>query len=314
MNTRTSLLVCALAGLPLALLPALVRLAPLPFHPFAANTPAISVVRQFLADRSAGRYHDAYALLSSDLREQIPEESFARGNPPSPLEARNWPVFAFGLFVLWLDTHDTLNYTFTLIGPDPADPGIVLIRAAPPAGNNGLSAATLRLQTVTDSTAHASRIDIFSSLKRAAPRRFGTSRDHAERSSSRSNLEQLSVGIILYAKAHDETLPDADHWVDEIMPYVKTEAIFHDPSAPAGEKWSYAFNSTLSHQPLAALDYPAHTVMLFESTAGVKNASDTGQSVPVPGRHLGGTDYVTADGHAQWFPDGTKLSFRLDGK
>ena len=311
MNTQFVFLAGTLAALALVM-PAFA--APLSAASQQADTPAVAVVREFLADRNAGKYDAAYALLSADLRQQIPEGSFAAGNPPSPFEAHNWLASTFGLFVLWLDTHNTLNYTFTLIGPDPANPGIVLIRAAPPAGNNGLSTATLRLQTVTDSTAHASRIDIFSSLKRSAPRRFGTARDHAERTASQSNLKQLALGVILYGQDHNEKMPDAADWVDEILPYVKTEAIFRDPSAPVGEKWSYAFNSTLSHQPIAALDYPAHTVLLFESSLGVKNASDTGQSVPVPGRHLGGTDYATADGHVQWFPDGTVFSYRLNGK
>ncbi len=54
--------------------------------------------------------------------------------------------------------------------------------------------------------------------------------------------------------------------------------------------------------------------MAFESMAGVNDASDASQPLPRPGRHNGGDHYVCASGHARWFPDGTKLSYRLDGK
>ena len=129
-----------------------------------------------------------------------------------------------------------------------------------------------------------------------------------------SNLKQLSLGIIQYTQAHDNKLPDAYKWVDEIYPYVKSEAMCRDPSAPAGEKWSYAYNRTLSGVSLSKLDDPSSTVMLFESNSGLKNASDTGESIPLPGRHHGGSDFAYADGHVKWYADGTKLSYLLSGK
>ncbi len=60
--------------------------------------------------------------------------------------------------------------------------------------------------------------------------------------------------------------------------------------------------------------YGLGAALLFESTAGVKNAADTGDSVPMPGRHNGGTDYALADGHVKWEADGAKPSFLLTGK
>jgi hypothetical protein len=331
MNTRTPLLACTLAGLFLALPPALVSAAPPPSTSVPTDTPAVAVVRQFLADRAEGRYDDAYALLSAGSQKAVLKEDFAAGPPPSSSAevasaARDLSTVALGLGALLVDPHNTLGYSFTVVGPDPVDPSVVLVRAVPPTGAVKLPtvsvleagirhAAILRLLTVIDPAAHAPRVAAAESLEQGAvPGELDEEREQAHRMVSLAHLEQLSVGIILYAKAHHETMPDADHWADEIMPYVKDSAAFRDPSAPAGEAWSYAYNSALSHKSLAQFDYPAHTVLLFESTSGTKNASDTGQSVPVPGWHLGGTDYVTADGHAQWFADGTKLSYRLDGK
>jgi len=73
-------------------------------------------------------------------------------------------------------------------------------------------------------------------------------------------------------------------------------------------------NANLSGKSIVQLDDPTKTVMFFESVSGAKNASDTGQSVPRPGRYSGTTDYAFADGHVKRFPDGTKVSYRLDGK
>ncbi len=338
MNTRSYFVTCALAGLSLVLLPAFAGAGPLPAAPASApavaDTPTVSVVRQFLAARTVGLPDAAYALLSTNSQKAISAEDFASGPPPSTATevlnaASHLSTPTTGFMVLLTDPHQALGYTFAVVGPDPADPSVVLVRATPPAGavklptvsapeTGARHAVTLRLLTVIDPKTHAPRLDLVRSLEQAAaPGELDEEREQEHKFVSLSHLEQLSVGIILYEKDHNSILPDADRWVDEIMPYVKNPNAFRDPSGPvgaAGEQWSYAYNRALSHQSLAQFDAPSHTVMLFESSTNTKNASDTGQSVPRPGRHLSGTDYVTADGHAQWFADGTKLSYRLDGK
>ena len=313
MNTRSILLGCTVlfGGIFGGLAPVLA--APPAAPPAAsppADTPAVTVVREFLADRAAGKYDAAYALLSASSQQSISKTQFTAGDPSPFGNDHTQPATLMGVGSLFVDTHNTSGYTFTVVGPDIADPGVALVQA----GRAGMPAVALRLLTVTDPLTHAPRLDVFGSLERTAPNAFASARAAAQEVASQSNLKQIALGIIQYAQDHDKRLPDAANWVDEIMPYFKTEAIFHDPSAPAGEHWSYAYNRALSHQPLAALDSPVQTVLLFESNLGVKNASDTGQSVPVPGRHRGGIDFAQADGHVRWVPDGTKLSYRLDGK
>lgn len=292
--------------------------APALAAPNAADTPAVLTVRQFVAARAAGDAGTAYGLLSFPSQKNASAKEYAAGTgfsgTATPAE-KSTPIYA--VLALLLDTHNTAHYTFTVIGPDPGDANTVLVRATPPASAAGGAAATLQVVTVATPSG-AAHIDTLQSVERTDPKQFAQvmarARESAKRAISQSNLKQLSLGIILYEQDHDEIMPDAAKWVDEIMPYVKDKALFHDPSAPASEAYSYAYNRTLSHQSLAALDAPASTVMLFESTAGVKNASDTGLSVPKPGRHRGGTDYAFADGHVKWFPDGTKLSYKLTGK
>lgn len=275
----------------------------------AADTPAVAVVRDFLADRAAGKYDAAYALLSAGSKQGITAAQFAAGDPSSAAD-KTMPAALFDAAALFFDAHNTSGCTFTIVGPDPANPHIVRVTAARPA----MPVAALRLLTLTDPQTHALRLDIMGSFKQVAPKETAAIRRSAARAVSQSNLKQMALGIIQYEQDHDERMPDALQWVDDILPYVRSLAVFHDPAAPAGQAWGYACNRALSHKSLAQFDAPAQTVMLFESTKGIKNAADTGQSVPRPGRHEGGTDYAFADGHVKWFPDGTKLSFRLDGK
>ena len=134
----------------------------------------------------------------------------------------------------------------------------------------------------------------------------------ADQDVSEANLHQIGLGIFQYAAAHDQHFPDAAHWMDQIIPYLvpseitgavrrqRIASLFHDPAAPAGQTWSYAYNRTLSGLTNSKIDNPNQIVAVFESSHGVRNASDGGQSVPQPGRHSGGTDFLFADGHTKW--------------
>ena len=291
------------------------------------DTPTVAVVRQFLDARAVGDIGTAYSLLSSESQQTISAKRFAAGDWPPPDTPARMSKPVYGLGVLFSDMHNRVRWTFRALGPDPTDSHTVLVRAIPPASAAGVSASTVGIVTVTTPTG-AARIDTLESMKRADPEGFA----RVAWAISQSNLKQLSLAIIQYAFDHNNHLPDADKWVDEILPYVKDKALFHDPSAPAGEEYSYAFNRALSGAVLDTPNQPsgvvesvrsgdgskvapsASTVMFFESIAGIKNASDTGQSVPKPGRHLGGTDYAFADGHVRWLRDGTAPSFALTGK
>lgn len=296
------------------------------------DTPAVAAVQQFLDARAAGDIGMAYSLLSSESQQTLSVQTISAkrladsDGPPPDMPARMSKSMLYALVVLFSDMHNRVRWTFHTLGPDPIDPRVVLVRSIPPVSAVVALASTLRLVTVTDSSG-AVRIDTLESLRRAAPEDFAK----GARVTSQANLKQLSLAIIQYAFDHDNHLPDADKWADEILPYFHREVLFWDPSAP-GQPYAYAFNRTLSGAVLDAPTQPsgvvdsvrsgdnskvapaASTVLLFESTVGVKNAADTGQSVPKPGRHFGGTDYAFADGHVKWLPDGTAPSFALTGK
>ena len=286
-----------------------------PVLPTAPDTPAVAVVRQYVAARLAGQVDPAYALLSVGSQTLLPKDQIDKFAQSKILtqDISSVPPAVKPLIALMMDFHNVLHFKFRVLGASPGDASVVLVRAYQ-VGTPLSSAQIMKVATSSDAAANgAIRLDSEKTLMLIDPG-FPKQRATAQQASSSSNLKQLALGIIQYTQDHDEKLPDADKWVDEIYPYVKTEAIFRDPSAPAGEKWSYAYNSTLSGVSLAKFDSPSSTVMLFESKLGVKNANDTGESIPMPGRHQGGTDYALADGHVKWFTDGTKLSFLLSGK
>ena len=275
---------------------------PAPAPAVVPDTPAVAAVRQYVAARLAEQEDTAYALLSANTQAQFPaagREQMAK-NVTSPEMLRQLPPAMTPVLALFADIHNTLHFKFRVLGPDPDDPSVVLVRTYQ-VGTPLDSVKTLKVVTAPD-VGGAIRVDAEKTMLLAAPEMAGM-RAKAQTAVSESNLKQIALGIMQYTQDHDETMPDADKWVAEIMPYVKTEAVFRDPSAPAGEKWSYAFNRNLSGVKLADLVSPATTVLLFETTLGTKNASDTGDSVPKPGRHQNGTDYAFSDGHVKYLAD-----------
>lgn len=306
----------ACAGLPLTA-PALAAPKPAASSPAAANSAsAVAVVSKLLSLRAKNNFAGMYPLLSLGFQELLPRSQFLAGSPESPIEISRMSPVLRGVYALLGDPHNTLKYTFTVIGPDPKNPAVVLVRALPPSAL-GAVPVTLKVYTLSEPGAGASRrqvVDAVATMKAAAPSSFRPDKSLSKRELSQRHLKQLALAINEYLQDHDETMPDAAKWADQIRPYVKDTTIFHDPFAPASQPYGYAFNRTLSRQSLAALYVPDSTVMLFESTKGVKNAADTGQSVLRPGRDAHGTDYAFADGNVKWLPDGTKLSYTLMGK
>lgn len=323
MNAMPTVQVAALTCLAAALLAPVAGAKPAAHKPVAhkptlvaAPSPAVALVRQYLAARANGHVDKAYALLSPGTQAEIPasqrQQLLVRLTDPNtadPLPPALLPVMA-----LLVDSHDTLHFKFRALGLSPDNPDIVLVRAYQ-VGTPLSTARTLLVATMTDPNIpdpSVLRLDGLATALLNAPE-VAQRMKKLTKDTSQYNLKQLARLILQYAHDHDETLPDADKWVDEIMPYVKSQAFFRDPSAPEQE-WSYAFNRALSGVRRGDIKGPAATVLVFESTAGVKNAADTGDSVPVPGRYDGGTDYAFADGHVMWASGGAKPSFLLTGK
>ena len=319
MNTRREYLIGA-AGLLLVaggLVPAL--------GDKAAESPP-DVVRAYLAARARHDSAGQYAFLSAKDQSEVPftqfDTQFAGEKDPlahAAQDSMSLPLAAVTLF--FMDSRGLSGYQFSVAGPDPSDLRTVLVRALPPHAAPG-KALLLKIVLAPDAKSGVPRLEMLPSYQKTNAHDFRVMREHARGMTSLSNLRQIGLALIMYAQANEGRLPDADGWVDALLPQwsdVKdkgfhAEALFHDPTAPGEEPWNYAFNRALSGARLADLKDPSATVMVFESTAGVKNASDKGQSLPRPGRHTGGDYFVFADGRTRWVADGVKLSYAQAGK
>jgi prepilin-type processing-associated H-X9-DG protein len=279
-----------------------------------ANT-ASRVVQKFLDARLAGNAQAAYALLTDASKKEMPPTAEERQKAIKSVDdPGSSPPIVQALAAMFLDFKNVMDYNIRLLGPSAGNPHIVLVRAYK-VGTPLSKAQILKIATTDDPASGGSpRIDFEAMIlaMRNDPS-MARRRSDAMHIASESNLKQIALAIIMYTQDHSEKLPDADKWVDEIMPYVKTEAVFHDPAAPAGQRWSYAYNKNLSGVKFASLANPAQTVLAFDSTLGTKNARDTGASVPKPGLHAGASDFAFADGHVQSLPDTAKPSFALSG-
>jgi len=122
--------------------------------------------------------------------------------------------------------------------------------------------------------------------------------DEADRAECMNNLKQITTGAYMYAEDHDDTLPDADKWVDQVMVYLENARLFSCPSSDL--EYAYAMNSALSGVKTEDIGKPSETVLFFESNLGVRNAHGNPDDVAAPPRHDGGNFYAFADGHVAW--------------
>ena len=120
----------------------------------------------------------------------------------------------------------------------------------------------------------------------------------AKRVACISNLKQITTAAYMYAKDHDDTLPDADKWVDQVMVYLENAELF---SCPASDlEYAYAMNGALSGVKMEDIEKPSEVVIFFESNLGVRNAHGNADDAADPPRHDGGNVYAFADSHVAW--------------
>ncbi len=120
---------------------------------------------------------------------------------------------------------------------------------------------------------------------------FARSREKARQPACMSNMKQLALGIQMFAQDHDDRLPGAVTWHDDILPYVQNEEIFHCPAQMPDDVPDYAINPLVAGRDLADIENHEGTVLLYE-------VDRTGQPV-FP--HNGGANYAFVDGHVKWF-------------
>ncbi|MEA3399600.1 MAG: hypothetical protein U9R79_00010 [Armatimonadota bacterium] len=134
----------------------------------------------------------------------------------------------------------------------------------------------------------------------------GRLEEQQETEECRGHVQQLMVGMLMYAADYDERLPVASSWCSAVHPYVGSRVVYHCPADDAD--FSYAFNYKLSRHSLAEAQRGWGTIALYESEIGKGNAFDwpdfPGASEPDPPRHGTLNVYGFLDGHAEAYsPD-----------
>ncbi len=126
------------------------------------------------------------------------------------------------------------------------------------------------------------------------------SRASARKAMCLSNIKNLAVAAQSYAAEHENHLPEADNWVEELRPYLGEDASLKCPEDDSEGLSSYAMNEALSGKSLDDIEDPASVVLFYETANPGVNPAGGAEDLAPP-RHLEGGNYVFADGHASWF-------------
>ena len=160
---------------------------------------------------------------------------------------------------------------------------------------------------------------------------FGRARENARRTSCLSNVKQIGLATMQYLQDYDERYMVVDHgtgyaWFDPLQPYIKSEQLFRCPSMPPETitpppRTDYLQNVMFAHGIAASrIQNSAEQIALTERAAEVNSDHYHAWVLPVghPGhafqpnqiaeinsfnakeRHLSGSNYGFADGHAKW--------------
>ncbi len=133
--------------------------------------------------------------------------------------------------------------------------------------------------------------------------------EQLRRRQCQTNLKQIALGIAQYVQDYDEKYPPAKHWIDNLQPYLKSEAIFNCPALPKGARYGYAFNSKLFQKFEPSLGDTSKIVSLYETSVLKRDAYGIGENPAF--RHQNGANYGFADGHVKWFPKTQVPSFNI---
>ncbi|HWD41226.1 MAG TPA: hypothetical protein VG944_20445 [Fimbriimonas sp.] len=139
-------------------------------------------------------------------------------------------------------------------------------------------------------------------------------KDAAKLTACNSHLKQIGLALAIYAGDFDDRWPDSGSWMDRAEPYLpKPESKGDRPaltakqifSCPAAERdgYGYAMVSKLGGTKTSKPEFPAHTILIFETADLTRNAHSDEVKPPVPSRHMKRNVYLFADGHTDYFPD-----------
>jgi prepilin-type processing-associated H-X9-DG protein len=125
------------------------------------------------------------------------------------------------------------------------------------------------------------------------------SRPEARSSNCRANIQNIGLGLQIYATAYNEVWPPADRWCDLLLEagYVEGACMFQCPDGLDSGS-DYAFNCALAGRKT---NQPPGTVLAFESV-NRWNACGGRELLPPKPRHPDGYNFVFVDGRVRAVP------------
>jgi len=129
---------------------------------------------------------------------------------------------------------------------------------------------------------------------------FWRARERARQASCASNIKSIGLDLAMYATDYGDRLPPPGDWQVSLDGYVANQQEYVCPSA-LGEP-GYAYNHRLDSFAVKRLSVPAEAYLGWDAGAAPPGVT------PLPGttanRHLGGDNFVFADGRAKWLSAG----------
>lgn len=95
---------------------------------------------------------------------------------------------------------------------------------------------------------------------------LAAARQKAQEINCVNNERQLALAVRRYAGNHNQQLPHAATWCDDIKPNVGSDRFFKCPAAAIASRCGYGFNAKLDGLDENSID--PRTVMIFESDGG----------------------------------------------
>ena len=115
-----------------------------------------------------------------------------------------------------------------------------------------------------------------------------------------SDARQLGLAALQYAQDNKEHYPDADHWEQELKPYLDPQAsdVFHPLAPIGGTPRQFSLNPALSGKSMVKVSDPTNSWLFYESVSPKKSASDNLDYFPDAEKDGGHNSAVVyGDGH-----------------
>lgn len=125
-----------------------------------------------------------------------------------------------------------------------------------------------------------------------------------------ANVLNLALAMQMYLVDNDDQFPTTERWVEELMPYFRSEEGLKCPEEESKARCSYGMNEAVSGRSQEEIRDHSHVVVVYETAHPGENPVGGAEDVVRPARHPGGNWYGLADGHVAVREEGPSFEVR----